>query len=278
MSKQNPNAGIRRVKNGLLARWSGEDYPGAEPRFYWQHLSRDIAVFIFLPILAIMVYRSIDGSPTKSRPQPKPSSQQNQTRNAESKSQIIDFGANKKGGSGGGIAGVPKRSPGTLIHLKLQNVVETYSTAPVHAQIVDTALGKGLMGGSLIGDATPDSTFERITINFRFARDPSREGVAYSISARALGMDGTLGLIAAKKEGFVTRSVLGSANNSAQDVQGKSASPDLKDILLRALTSGLFQEFGSSSQVERNRSQVLTLQPGTDFFAELTDYFPGASK
>jgi hypothetical protein len=213
----------------------------------------------------------------KRPPQSKQSLQQNQSRNAESKSQIIDFGSHAKGG-GGSIAGVPRRSPGTLIRLKLQNVVETYSTAPVHAQIVDAGLGSGLMGGSLIGDATPDSTFERITINFRFVRDPSREGVAYSIAARALSLDGTLGLVANKKEGFVTRSVLGSANNSSQDLQGKSASPDLKDILLRALTSGLFQEFGSSSQVERNRAQVLTLQPSTDFFAELTDYFPGANK
>ena len=279
MSKKNPNSGVNRIKSGLLARWSGEDYPGAEPRFYWQYLSRDIAIFILMPIIAIVLYRAVSGAPSNKghQPPPKTQAQQNQYR-GESKSQIIDFGAPHKGGGPGVIAGVPRRSPGTLIHLKLQNVVETYSTAPVHAQIVDAGLGSGLMGGSLIGDASPDTTFERITIIFHYVRDPSREGVAYTIGARALNLDGTLGLVATKKEGFVTRSVLGSANSSTQNIQAASSSPDLKDILLKALTSGLFQEFNSASQVEQNRAQVLTLQPGTEFFAELTDFFPGANK
>ena len=169
-----------------------------------------------------------------------------------------------------------KRAPGTLVRLKLQNVVETYSTAPVHAQIVDAGLGQVLMGGSLIGDATPDNTFERITINFRFARDPSREGLAFSIAARALSLDGTLGLVATKKEGFITRSVLGSAGTSTQELSPRNTSTELKDILLRALTSGLFQEMGNENKVEQARAQVLSLTPGTEFFAELTDFFPGS--
>ena len=277
MSKQNPNSNVNRIKKGIFARWLGEDYPGAEPRFFWQYLARDIGIFVMLPILAIVVYRAITGPSTNKNHQtpPKNQTQQHQNR-GDGKSQIIDFAGPHRGGPGS-IAGVPKRSPGTLVKLKLQNVVETYSTAPVHAQIVDTGLGNGLMGGSLIGDATPDSTYNRITINFRFVRDPSREGVAYTIAARALSLDGTLGIIATKKEGFVTRSVLGSAAGSTQNIQTGS-SGDFKDILLKALTSGLFQEFNTASTVEQNRAQVLSLQPGTDFFAELTDYFPGASK
>lgn len=279
MSK-NPNSGINRAKRGIVTRWSAEDYPGATPRFHWQLLSKDIAIFILLPIVAIIVYRSMDGTHKGSaRPPVRNQAQKDQIHSDGGKSQIIEFGSKSKGiGIGNGIAGITKRAPGTLVRLKLQNVVETYSTAPVHAQIVDSGLGQALMGGSLIGDATPDTNFERINISFRFARDVSHEGVALGISARALGLDGTLGLVANKKEGFVTRSVLGSAATGSQELQGGSTSPDLKDILIRALTSGLFQELGTSSQIEKNRSQVLTLEPGAEFFAELTDFFPGNSK
>jgi hypothetical protein len=281
MSNKNPNSGINRMKRGLFARWAAEDYPGAAPRFHWQLLSKDIAVFILLPIVAIIVYRSMDGI-HKGPKRPNPAKMQNpkdQLHSDSGKSQIIDFGSNRKGGGGGvGIAGVSKRAPGTLVRLKLQNVVETYSTAPVHAQIVDSGLGRALMGGSLIGDATPDTTFDRINITFRFARDSSHEGVALGVAARALSLDGTLGLVASKKEGFVTRSAIGSANTSAQGLNGGSTSPDLKDILFRALTTGLFQEIGSGTQVMQNRAQVLTLEPATEFFAELTDFFPGKNQ
>ena len=278
MSKKNPNSGVNRAKRGLLNRWSGEDYPGGEPCFQWRRLATDIAVFILLPVGAILIYKILDTywtgrtHPSEGHQVPK----KNQYRVENSKSQIIEYGTLHKGG--GLYSGAPRRSPGTLIRIKLQNVVETYSTAPVHAQIVDAGLGQTLMGGSLIGDATPDTNFERITINFRFARDPSREGVAFPIAARALGLDGTLGLIAGKKEGFFTRAAVGSAAASSQELQVKNTSPDLKDILLRALTTGLFQEAGNSAQVEKNRSQVLTLSPGIEFFAELTDYFPGTNK
>jgi len=279
MSNKNPNSGINRVKRGMLARWSAEDYPGAMPRFHWQLLSQDIGVFILLPIVAIIIYRSMDGShKNTSRPNPvKNQIQKDQLHSDSGKSQIIDFGGKKKG-TGIGIAGITKRAPGTLVRVKLQNVVETYSTAPVHAQIVDLGLGQALMGGSLIGDATPDSTYERINVTFRFARDASHEGIALGVSARALGLDGTLGLVANKKEGFVTRSAIGSAATSSQGLNGGGTSPDLKDILFRALTTGLFQEVGSTTQVMQNRAQVLTLEPATEFFAELTDFFPGKNQ
>lgn len=143
---------------------------------------------------------------------------------------------------------------------------------------MDRGLGERLLGGTLIGDATPDPNFERINITFRFARDPNRDSIAAQISARALSLDGTLGLEAKKKEGFVTRSAIGSAYNSSQSIKGSEPNADFKEILFRALTSGLIQEFGSSAQVEKNRSQVLSLSPMTEFFAELTDFFPGASK
>ena len=278
MSLSNPNSGTNRAKRNLIARWLGEDYPGAEPRFFWQYLSRDIAIFILLPVVAILAYKSFDSSKKAVTRPNQTKTSKDQIRGDGGKSQIIEFGTGRIVGSGRGVAGISRRSPGTLIRLKLQNVVETYSTAPVHAQIVDAGLGQGLVGGSLIGDATPDSTFGRININFRFARDPSREGVAFSISARALQLDGTLGIVAGKKEGLLTRSVLGSAATTTNGVQGKPTSRDLRDILLHALTTGLFEEMGSSNQVEKSRAEVLMLTPGTEFFGELTDFFPGPAK
>ena len=98
------------------------------------------------------------------------------------------------------------------------------------------------------------------------------------ISARALGLDGTLGLVAQKKEGFFTRSVVGSGHSAVQNAQGGGGSSDFKEILFKALTAGLVQEFGSASQVEKNRAQVLTLAPNSEFFVELTDFFPGGGK
>jgi hypothetical protein len=269
---KNPNSPMKRLKVFFLSRWSAEDYPGGDPRFQLSHFAKDIAIFILLPIVAVIISRSIE----KAYHQPKKSqgkeNARDQVRGEESKSQIIIFGQ-----SGAGKSVIGKRSPGALVKLRLLNVVETYSNAPVHAQIVDGGLGQTLMGGTLIGDATPDTTFERINIIFRYARDPNRESLAYSISARALSLDGTLGLVASKKEGFFTRGALGSAASASQNPQSGNPT-DLKDILFRALTAGFIQEFSTGSQVEKNRSQVLSLQPNTEFFAELTDFFPGGTK
>lgn len=273
---KNPNQGIGKIKKLLLERWSEEEFPGAEPAFQMKLLAKDFAIYIGIPFAAVFVYRSIETA-TKAPKRPMPQQQVVRDRGGieQSKSQIIEFRSRR---SFSPLASVSRRSPGSLVKIRLQNVVETYSTAPVHAQVVDAGLGQSLIGGTLLGDATPDSTFERITISFRFVKDPNRDSIAIPISARALGLDGTLGLIAMKKEGFVTRSVLGSAGAMQQDTQGKSSTSDFKDILVKALTAGLVQEFGSSTQVERNRAQVLTLKPGTEFFAELTDFFPSASK
>jgi hypothetical protein len=135
------------------------------------------------------------------------------------------------------------------------------------------------MGGTLIGDAISEANFERINITFRYVRDPNRENVAVPITARAIGLDGTLGLGANKKEGFFARAAIGSANQTSQDIQSRKAdSSDFKQVLFRALAAGLVKEFGSESQVANNRAQVLTLNPSTVFFAELTDFFPGNSK
>lgn len=276
----NPNSRFKRLQRIIWERWLAEDYPGATPRFQAALFTKDFATYIFLPVAAIILFRACESGFNQT---PKRNRQQNQksySMTIESgKSQIIDFGKGSGTGTKNGYGGISKRSPGTLVKVKLLNVVETYSTAPVHAQITDASLGKILAGGTLIGDANPDVNFEKININFRFARDPNRENVAIPISARALSLDGTLGLDASKKEGFFTRSAYSSATGATQEAQARmNGAVDFKEILFRALTAGMVQEFGNGARVEQNRSQILTLAPSVEFFAELTDFFPGGIK
>lgn len=273
---KNPNSLYNRAKTFLLNRWLGEDYPSAEPRFQVSKLAEDIAVYILLPVFSIVIFKSceiaVDGPKRNQR-----AKQEGKIGKIEgARSQIIEF---SKSGQSSEASLYQKRAPGTVVRLKLLNSVETYATAPVQAQIIDGALGRSLVGGIIVGDATPDSNFERINISFKFARDPYRAGVAVPISARALSLNGSLGVVAFKKEGFVTRATLASTGATNQDSQEKDSNDlDLKKIIIRALTAGLAQEIGSTTQVEKNRSQVLTISPGTEFFAELTDYFPGNNK
>lgn len=274
----NPNSPMNRMKRGLKDRWSQEDYPGAEPRFQMVLFAKDVAIFVLLPLIGFLAARSFSGTSGSAR-RPQQVTRLNVTIGDQGKSQIIDFEPRTRaiGQEVSNQYGVLRKAPGSLVKIKLLNVVETYSTAPVHAQIIDRGLGNSLVGGVLIGDANPDPAFERINVTFRFARDPKRDNVAIPISARALSMDGTLGLVAAKKEGFFARSAYGSANNIAQSGQGGS-NVDLKEVLFRALLGGMFQEAGNTARVEQNRAQVLTLQPDNEFFAELTDFFPGGLK
>ncbi|MCM0606591.1 MAG: hypothetical protein KA715_10915 [Xanthomonadaceae bacterium] len=250
----NPNSATNRIKRSFFDRWSSEDYPGAEPRFQVGLFTKDIAIFILFPIVVLTVARSCDLASSSPRRSNTSQQQRRDLRGDINKSQIINFGS--KGSDGlsrpGTHSGYLKKAPGTLVKLKLMNVVETYATAPVHAQIINAGLGNSLMGGTLIGDASPDPAFERITINFRYAKDPNRDGVALSISARALSPDGTLGLDATKKEGFFARSVYNSASGASQEARSKmGSSVDFKDVLFRALTAGLVQEFGSGTETEK---------------------------
>jgi len=274
---KNPNSPASRLKKNLINRWSSEDLPGSKPRFQLLLFAKDVAVFVLLPAMAVVLFKFIENSATA----PKRSASTNrETRSGalhpEGASQIIDFRTTSSSASAAGS--YAKRSPGSLVRVRLLNRVETYSNVPVHAQIVDAGLGRSLVGGTLIGDAVSDTNFDKINITFKFARDPARENIAVPISARALALDGTLGLTARKKEGFFTRSAIGSAGSTTQDVQGRTGGDtgDFKQVLFKALTAGLLQEFGSETQVEKNRAQVLTLLPGNEFFAELTDFFPGA--
>jgi hypothetical protein len=272
----NPNSPLSKMKKNLEQRWLAEDYPGARPQFQFRLLAADFGVYLFLPILAIVFFKSCEDA-FSSEKRSKQTSQKikNSSETSDSRSQIIDFGTK---GISSGTSGIARKAPGALVKVRLLNVVETYGNAPVHAQVVDEGLGRKLLGSTLIGDAVSDTNFDRINITFRHLRDLKKEGFSIPISARALSLNGTLGLVAQKKEEFFARAALGSGSKVSQEADGKSESTDLKQLIARALTSGLLQEFGSESQVAHNRSKVLTLKPLTEFFVELTDYFPGNNK
>lgn len=272
---KNPNSPFNRTKRALEERWGRPDLPGGDPRFQIALFGKDLATHSIIPILIGLIWQGLGQASTSPR---RPTNRLNQTeplRIDASKSQVIEF----RGGSARGeIRATPRRAPGTLVRVRLLNVVEAYSAAPVHVQIVDAGLGRAFLGGTLIGDGTGDSNFDRMNITFKTARDAAHEGVAFPISARALSLSGTLGLEATKKEGAFARAVYGAGSSGAGQVQNNVDAMDLRSIVVKALTVGLAQEFGNGSQVEGNRAAVLSLRPGTEFFAELTDYFPSAGR
>lgn len=274
MSKiQNPNSFKNRTKKMLLARWSAKDTPTSEPRFQPTLLMKDIFIFVFLPIAAIFCFKLIENS--INQPSVKKSVSQKYAKDFKldgARSQIIEF---KRAGGVGTL--YRRKSPGTVVKIRLMNVVETFSNAPVHAQVLDSSLGKEWVGATLLGEATGDPGLERINITFNFVKnyDGSR---AVALKARALSLNGTLGIEALKKEGFFARSAFSGAESASQNNVNGNNENDIKTFLIRALASGLMQEASNTSTVNKNKSQVLTLKPGEVFFAELTDFFPGAGK
>jgi hypothetical protein len=270
---KNQNTSWNRFKAFLSARWKASDYPKGEPRFQVLLFVKDIGIFILIPIVAVVLSRSC--SVSSSGEKRKIQSQKKVEAVENNHSQVIEF---KKSGPRVQSFGGAKRAPGTLIKVRLMNVVEAYSSTPVYAQIVDKGLGDRFFGGTLIGDGVSDTGFQRINITFRIARDPSELSIAFPVAARALSLDGTLGVAALKKEGVFARAVYGGATTGTQDAQTSLDSVDLKSIVIKALSAGLLHEFGAGTQVERNRAQVLALRSGAEFFAELTDYFPSEHK
>jgi len=271
MKVKNPNAPINKLRKFLTERWSGEDHPGSTKRFQVLLFAKDFGVFIMLPLVTVFMFKTCESAVSTPK---KTNSSRSENRDAlifeSSKSQIIDF--SKKFGGGSIYA---KKAPGTLVKVRLLNNVETYSTAPVHAQIIDSNLGRSLYGGTMVGEATPDTNVERINVVFHYVKDPKRPSVAVPISARALSLDGTFGVIAKKKGNVFARSALAAVPHIGQALQEKT---DSKSIFLRALSSGFMDEGNSDLQVERNRLQVLTLDSSAEFYVELTDYFPGSAR
>jgi hypothetical protein len=268
------SSSFQKQRERLLKRWSEEDYPGGTPRFQLGLLAKDIAIFCLIPICAIVFYKLIESSMSgPSRPNNRQRSEAKTDRN-EKHSQIIQFQATSGNGNKGG-GSFSKRAPGTLVQVRLLNVVETFSNAPVHVQVMDANLGREFMGATMIGDASPESNSGRISMSFKFVRHPKRVGVAVPVSARALSLDGTYGVSASKKEGFFARASIRSAANNQNAVDTNAEDGNFKTLVARAVAAGLMQEFQSEASTAHNNAQVLTLKPMTEFFVELTDYFPG---
>jgi hypothetical protein len=265
---------FQKQKERLLKRWSDEDYPGGTPRFQLALLAKDLVVFFLIPISAIIFYKIVESSiaaPAKSADRKRAEIKIDRM---EKHSQIISFQGSSGNGSNRGSA-YSKRAPGTLVKVRLMNVVETFSNAPVHVQVMDAGLGREFMGATIIGDASPENGTGRVTMNFKFVRHPQRLGVAVPISARALSLDGTYGVNGSKKEGLFARAAIRSAANNPNTVDAGADNGDFKTLVARAVAAGLMQEFQSEASTAHNRAQVLTLKPMTEFFVELTDYFPG---
>lgn len=265
---------FQKQKERLLKRWSEEDYPGGTPRFQLALLAKDIVVFCLIPISAIIFYKIVESSisaPTKSMERKRTDIKIDRM---EKHSQIISF-QGSSGGSGNRGSAFSKRAPGTLVKVRLMNVVETFSNAPVHVQIMDSGLGREFIGATIIGDASPENGTGRVIMNFKFVRHPRRLEVAVPISARALSLDGTYGVNGSKKEGLFARAAIRSAANNPNTVDASAENGDFKTLVARAVAAGLMQEFQSEASTAHNRAQVLTLKPMTEFFVELTDYFPG---
>ncbi len=177
------------------------------------------------------------------------------------------------GRSGHGSQGIVRASSGTLVRVKLLNSLETFDTVPVFAQVVDYALGQKFFGWTLVGDASGDGNVARIKMGFHLARNPQGTGTL-DLSGQALSLDGTLGIKAEKVEGFVNRTLVGAGKSGgsslANSVRGDN---DLSGLLLRALLSGLQNEISNDLGAAYNRSAALKLDPGEEFFIQLTENF-----
>ncbi|MCB0390962.1 MAG: TrbI/VirB10 family protein [Bdellovibrionales bacterium] len=272
---KNPNSPFNKIKLKLQSRWSGEDYPGAKPRFQFPLFAKDAGVFVFLPIFSIVLFKSCENASLNTNTTKRVKKERSTyNQQAQSTSQIIDFSPSAKGKNNG--LHIAKKAPGTVVKVRLLNQVETYSSAPVHAQIIDNGLGYKLRGGTLLGTASPDSTYSRINITFDNLKLPNRSDIAMKVTARALSLSGTLGVDATKKEGFFARAAFSGAS-SLSSSSGGGDNSTLKNLLLQALAGGLSKEGKAQADLEYNKSQVLVLPHGTEFLVELTDYFPRAN-
>lgn len=266
------NTKFLRFKQFFKKRWYGPDIPNSEPTFQTNIFLKDIVIFGCVPtsafLIGMFIYK-LDFTSLKKSPQ------QNNfaTRTNELRSQVLNFGGSGNSARSGNVVSI-KKAPGSLVKVRLLNRVETFGSVPVHAQIIDGGLGKEFLGGLVIGDAQSDPNNNKIKIEFRLARYPNRSDVAYQLHGHAMSLDGTLGVDAIKKEGFFARSALRAGVSVPTPQNGNQ---DLRSALIQILLGGATQEINSSSQVEINRSQVLTLGPSIEFYIELTDYFPGRS-
>lgn len=162
-------------------------------------------------------------------------------------------------------------SEGTLVRARLLNSLETYDSVPVYAQVINHSLGAKFYGWTLLGEANSDETVDRVLMSFSKLKDPSGRK-SFSLSGQTLSLDGTLGVRAEKLEGVSKRVLLRGAKGSLAGTIGNRKG-DFSSVLLRALLSGLQGEMGSELDTLHNSASVLSLEPGHEFFIQLTDDF-----
>jgi len=265
---------VTQYKDDLKAMLSTPQTPGSEkpsldPRRIWIALS----IIASLALIGVVLGFLLRGS------SPKPSGGSGGDGDTPSAmnssvdgSLVIHFKEDMRRG-GSGNRGIVRASNGTLVRVKLLNSLETFDTVPAFAQVVDYGLGQKFFGWTLVGDASGDGNVDRIKMNFHLARNP-QGNASLDLSGQALSLDGTLGVKAEKVEGFSNRVMIGSAksggNSIANSVRGNN---DLSGLLLRALFSGLQTEISNDLGAAYNRSAALKLDPGQEFFIQLTENF-----
>lgn len=270
-----PNSSLARKKERFLKRWQAPDFVGGSERFQIKLFMRDLLIFAVLPLGTVVFYKLAEGVAGAGGSKSDSDDLMSLVKPEGSKSQIIRFVS--VGTKGTGVASVGKRSPGTLVRLRLLNKVESFEGASAHAQVIDSNLGSRFVGGTAIGDVVSDPSTNRIVLNFRFIRDPKNPASAFPIVARAMSLDGTAGLSATKKEGFFARAALRSGASGGAKNESDSSSQDFRTLVAKTIAAGMMQEFQDEAGVANKRAQVLALEPGTEFFAELTDFFPATN-
>lgn len=267
---KNPNSSLNRFKRYLLNRWSDSELGLSEKQIQPHLIFKDLFLFFGLPMISIVLFKMVETSSNKPRKTIRAQFNSNkdsaQFKIDLQKSQIIHFDKTKSG-----LGSNSSKLVGTLVKVKLLNYVETFGSTPVHVRILDTSLGQDWYGGTLIGEAISDPSVEKISISFNIAKNRDQTK-SFQMQARALSLNGTLGIDAEKKEGFFARSAISGSKSINNPDSGNDT--DVKSLLIRALANGLLQEASNSGTVAQNKSQVLTLKSGEIFFAELTDNFP----
>lgn len=288
---------FKRLTQGLGARWKIERVPGSAPSFAPKPFFRDLgiaALFVALGCIGFLVLYGLGVIGSKqAKTQQKAESKGNtyiSARDEEARpSNIIEFeGSGVDAASLRELIDPPTRktppapkaaqfSPGTLVRVRLLNQLETFGSVPVFAQVVDYALGRARYGYTVIGEASGRADSGRIEMNFSLVRDPRRASVSASIAAAALSPNGTLGIVGHPKEGLPERAWLGAAGaglGKAKSLAADSGDKKLGSLLLQALVEGLSSELGSEVATSHTQAAVLTLDPGTEFLIQLTDFFP----
>lgn len=171
-----------------------------------------------------------------------------------------------------GSKGSPIAHKGTLVKVRLQNLVEAFESVPVFATVMNHALGRRYFGATLIGRATADNTTGRIKISFSALKPRNSNLAPLEFEGQALSLDGTLGLRAQKTETILKRSLIRGGSSLLEDSSDNaSSSGGLTELLANALVRGLKQESGADLGVTMENASILTLIPGAQFLVQLTE-------